>query len=189
MITQLSQLDLNKRYTYADYLSWQIKEGIELIYGKITAMSPAPVRLHQKISMVLSAKLYQHLEGLACDVYTAPFDVRLLIDDSESVVQPDICVVCDTTKLTERGCDGAPDIVVEILSPSNSKKEMGVKFNLYQDAGVREYWIIDPTYKTVLMYVLQNGKFVGLKPFVSGETIRSTVLPEFCLALDKLFDD
>lgn len=189
-VTSFSQLELSEEYTYADYLKWQLKESVELIKGRISLISPAPVRLHQKISMVLSAKIFRFLEGYPCEVYTAPFDVRLTNKDGkESVVQPDISVICDTSKLDARGCVGAPDIVIEILSPSNHKKEMDIKFDLYQESGVKEYWIVEPNSKTVLMYVLENGKFIGLKPFSEGQQLTSTVLTGFYVEVDDVFRD
>lgn len=189
-ITSLNQLDFAKEYTYADYIKWQLKESIELIKGKISLMSPAPVRFHQKISMTLSAKIYRFLENHPCEVYTAPFDVRLTNKDGkESVVQPDISVICDISKLDERGCVGSPDIVIEILSPSNHKKEMDIKFDLYQESGVKEYWIVEPNNKTVLMYVLENEKFIGLKPFSEGQMVTSTVLQGFSVSVDDIFRD
>lgn len=189
-ITALNQLDFTKEYTYADYLKWHFKESIELIKGKISLMSPAPVRLHQKASMELSYFIRKFLEGHPCEVYTAPFDVRLKNKDGiESVVQPDISVICDLAKLDERGCVGSPDIVIEILSPSNHKKEMDTKFDLYQESGVLEYWIVEPTSKTVLIYVLENERFIGLKPFSEGQMITSTVLKGFSVGVDDIFRD
>ncbi|ELA09320.1 hypothetical protein MOMA_02905 [Moraxella macacae 0408225] len=189
-ITNLSQLDFSKEYTYTDYLKWQLKESIELIKGKISLMSPAPVRLHQKISMRLSAEMFYFLKQNPCEVYTAPFDVRLTNKDGkQSVVQPDISVICDKSKLDARGCVGAPDIVIEILSPSNHKKEMDAKFDLYQESGVKEYWIVEPRNQTVLMYVLENDKFIGLKPFSEGQQITSTVLTGFSMAVDDVFKE
>lgn len=189
-ITSLSQLDFSQEYTYADYLKWQLKESIELIKGKISLMSPAPVRVHQKISMELSYLIRKFLEAHPCEVYTAPFDVRLTNKDGkESVVQPDISVICDLSKLDDKGCVGSPDIVIEILSPSNHKKEMDSKFDLYQESGVREYWIVEPSTKTVLMYVLENDKFIGLKPFSEGQQITSTVLTGFSVGVDEIFKD
>lgn len=189
-ITSLNQLDFTKEYTYADYIKWHFKENIELIKGKISLMSPAPVRLHQKASMELSYFIRKFLEGHSCEVYTAPFDVRLKNKDGiESVVQPDISVICDLAKLDERGCVGSPDIVIEILSPSNHKKEMDTKFDLYQESGVLEYWIVEPTSKMVLIYVLENERFIGLKPFSEGQMITSTVLKGFSVGVDDIFRD
>ncbi|OOR93432.1 restriction endonuclease [Moraxella caviae] len=190
-ITHLSQLDLDKHYTYADYLTWQLKEKIELIKGKILAMSPAPTRFHQDISQNTNRVLDRFFYQKPCRVYTAPFDVRLYNPkkEIETVVQPDLCVVCDLSKLDEKGCLGAPDLVVEILSPSNSKKEMSIKFDLYQEALVREYWIINPNEGTLLIYALKDGVFVGERPYVRGEnhTAHSVNFPELSFDVDLLF--
>ena len=136
-ITELSQLDPNGLYTYADYLTWQFEQTVELIKGKLLKMA-APNRKHQKISWQLSGVFYTILKGVQCDAYAAPFDVRLLDKkkslnankDVRTVVQPDLCVICDKGKLDEKGCIGAPDLIVEILSASNGKKEMRTKKEL-----------------------------------------------------------
>ncbi len=140
-MSNFHQLDLNKSYTYADYLQWKFEERLELIKGKIFKMSPAPSMRHQRISGHIYREISWFLKGRTCQIFSAPFDVRLSkkgSNDSEitTVVQPDICVICDESKLDERGCLGAPDIVVEILSPGNTKKEMRNKFQLYQESSV-----------------------------------------------------
>src|SRR6478736_6826824 len=153
--TQLNEPDFDYAgiYTYADYLKWTIEERLELIKGKIFRMSPAPNRMHQALSMRIANPIYNLLRGQQCQVYTAPFDVRLprkslKDEDIITVVQPDICVICDPSKLDERGCIGAPDIVVEILSPSNNKKELKNKYEVYEESGVKEYWIVTPQERT-----------------------------------------
>jgi Uma2 family endonuclease len=112
MITDISVLDINKKYSYAEYLKWQFKERVELIKGKIFKMTPAPSRRHQKYSFNLGLELGKYLEGKSCDIYSAPFDVRFPIGEGDektyTVVQPDICVICDKNKLDEKGCVGAP---------------------------------------------------------------------------------
>lgn len=179
-ITNINQLDLNKTYSYADYLLWRFKERVELIKGKILKMSPAPSRKHQEISRNINRVLDQYFYGQKCKLYYAPFDVRIprqSSDDKEvfTVVQPDLCVVCDESKLDDKGCIGAPDLIVEILSPGNSKREMKDKFELYQESGVREYWIVDPNQESVLIYILKNGEYIGLKPVVDDDTIPQSV--------------
>ena len=148
-ITKLSQLDLSKSYSYADYLTWKFQERLELIKGKIFKMSPAPRRIHQEISRDLLTEMNFFLKGGKCNVFSAPFDVRLPKSNAEdeiyTVVQPDICVVCDPSKLDDAGCVGAPDLIVEILSESTAKKDKTNKFELYQECGVKEYWIVSPT--------------------------------------------
>ena len=123
-ITSLSQLDPNGRYTYQDYLTWKFKERVELFKGVIAKMPPAPNRRHQSISGNIFFDLKLQLKGTSCKVYDAPFDVLLSKEDQSTAVQLDICVICDEDKLTEQGCTGAPDLIVEVLSPGNSTREM-----------------------------------------------------------------
>jgi Uma2 family endonuclease len=195
MITQLSQLDPESRYTYADYLLWGFQERVELIKGYIRQMA-APSMRHQRISGDVFFALRSHLQRDICDVFAAPFDVRLPLpsymvkgDKIDTVVQPDLCVICDKSKLDERGCLGAPDLMVEILSPGNSKKEMREKYDLYQEAGVREYWVIDPEHAIVLQYVLQekNQVYQASRPFTDEDILRSAVLHGFEFELKQLF--
>ena len=192
-ITDINQLDLNKTYSYADYLLWQVKEKIELFKGKILAMSPTPARYHQKIVGNIHGILFPIFKGKKCELYTAPFDVRIPKQDKEddkifTVVQPDLSVICDPEKLDERGCIGAPDLVIEILSPGNSKKEMDVKFTLYEEAGVLEYWIVHPTEKVIWIYVLENGRYVTHKPFVEGEFLISKKFPDLKINTAEIFE-
>lgn len=143
---------MDKAYTYADYLQWTFKERVELIKGKIFKMSPAPNPFHQAVAMEISGQLWSFLRGKECRVYPAPFDVRLPVssesgEQTSTVVQPDISVVCDPAKIDAKGCTGAPDIVVEILSPSNNEKELRYKFDIYEQSGVKEYWVVFPAEK------------------------------------------
>ncbi len=190
-ITSLSQLDLNKTYSYADYFSWKIKERVELFMGKIFEMSPAPASSHQRISRNIGTELIIFLQKRPCEVFYAPFDVRLEKDKTDeqaiTVVQPDICVICDVTKIDERGCKGAPDLIVEILSPGNSSKEMKNKFELYEKAGVLEYWIVQPTDKTIFQYILTDGQFINHKPTTFEDTIFSSCIEGFSMPLGKVF--
>ncbi len=191
---QLSDLDLTKTYTYADYLKWTFDERLELIRGKIFKMSPAPGSLHQRLSFGISLKLGNYLVGKPCEIFVAPFDVRLprrSVDDKEivTVVQPDICVICDPQKVDDKGCIGAPDIVVEILSPGNNKKELRNKYEVYEEAGVLEYWIIYPQEKTLLKYVLTEGRFLASRPLTIDDEVTTPILPGFVMGLDELFAD
>lgn len=196
VITNINQLNPEGKYSYSDYLLWQFKERVELIKGKIFRMSPAPNVSHQKVSWALARQLDKFLHGKNCSMFTAPFDVRLVNykkskDDKQvfSVVQPDLCVVCDAEKLDEKGCIGAPDLIIEILSPGNSKKEMNIKFDLYQENGVREYWLVNTTEKAIFVYVLQDGKYIGLKPFIEDSNIQSTIFPELNFLVKEAFDN
>ena len=189
---QLSDLDITKTYTYADYLKWTFDERLELIKGKIFTMSPAPGSGHQRLSLRLVLKLGNYLVGKSCEIFDAPFDVRLSRrsnNDKEifTVVQPDICVICDTTKVDDKGCIGAPDIVVEILSPGNNKKELQNKFEVYEEAGVLEYWIIHPFEKTFLKYTLVDNHFQSSKLLTGGDEVTTPILPGFVLNLEELF--
>ena len=193
MITSIEQLDFNKKYSYADYLTWQLGEYVELLKGKIFRMSPAPSMRHQEIGGRLFAYLFPYFVAHECKIFHAPFDVRLLPNESHqqtyTVVQPDICVVCDGSKLDERGCIGAPDLVVEILSPSTSQKDLGEKFNLYEEAGVKEYWIVDPLHQFLDQYALSDGKYMFQGKYLAHQTIHSTVFPEAQLDLEKVFQE
>lgn len=189
-INSLEQLDLTKSYTYSDYLKWKFKERVEIIKGKIMAMSPAPVRLHQKIAGKLSFEFMSFFDGHQCEVYFAPFDVRFMDEEGKikTVVQPDLCVICDQSKLDEKGCLGSPDLVVEILSPGNSRREMKDKYELYQEQGVKEYWVVNPAEQNILVYVLENEKYIGIQPVVEGDVITSPTFPALSFSTAGLYD-
>lgn len=194
IITNIKQLDLKGSYTYADYLLWHFKERVELIKGKIFKMSPAPSSFHQDISGNLFFELRNFINKGSCKLYAAPFDVRL-INFKEStadnlittVVQPDLCVICDRNKIDEKGCIGAPDLIIEILSPGNSKKEMDIKFDLYEENGVREYWIVNPTIQTISIFFLQNDKYIGIKPLIFDSKLQSPTFPDLKFEVKKVF--
>ncbi|OOQ57246.1 hypothetical protein BC343_14105 [Mucilaginibacter pedocola] len=191
-VMQLSDLDLSKTYSYADYLKWTFEDRLELIKGKIFKMTPAPNLYHQDISAVVSGELYDYLRGKPCKVYSAPFDVRLPRTDKANdkvytVVQPDVCVICDKAKLDKGGCIGAPDIVVEILSPGNNQKELRNKYEVYEESGVLEYWIISPQDKTFMKYILTDKQYQPTKLMTIGDTIITPILPGFELDLEIVF--
>ncbi|TAF77695.1 MAG: Uma2 family endonuclease [Bacteroidetes bacterium] len=170
-ITQLSQLDLTKSYTIGDYLSWQFDEMVELIKGKIYNMSPAPRSKHQAISGNVYSEIYTLLKRKKCKVFHAPFDVYLkgMESDKDTVVQPDICIICDKSKIGEFGCIGAPDMIIEILSPSSMKRDLDYKFHLYEENGVKEYWIISPEYKQISIYILKENLYEHLGDFTTDD--------------------
>ncbi|WP_026776348.1 Uma2 family endonuclease [Polaribacter sp. Hel_I_88] len=190
-------LDYGKVYTYADYLQWRFKERIEIIKGKVFKMSPAPARLHQKVSSKLSRVFLNVFHKSTCEVYVAPFDVRLIDkrkksvkdEDIITVFQPDICVVCDPKKLDKKGCLGAPDFIIEILSPGNSKKEMKYKYELYEENGVKEYWIVDYREKVIWRYVLKDNIYIGLKPLIEEEIATSSIFPDLSFLVGEIFED
>lgn len=182
-------------YSYADYLTWQFDEVVELIKGKIfKKAAAAPKRIHQRVSIKIASKFYTYLEGKQCQVYDAPFDVRFPKESKKDhkihdVVQPDICVICDPEKLDDRGCIGAPDLIVEILSPGNSKTELKHKFELYESNGVREYWVIHPENQDILIYTLIDGKYSPSALLTSGDVVKSIAVEGFTLDLEEFFGD
>ncbi len=187
-------------FTYADYLTWNFKERIELIRGRIFKMCPAPTIIHQKISGNIETKFSNFLKGKQCKYFHAPIDVRLkgkpfrkkkLRDDEiNTVVQPDIIVVCDEEKLKDnRSVDGAPELVVEILSPGNTKTETRYKFDLYEENGVLEYWVVYPEYKQIYVYLLNEKEEYG-KPAIyeANEHISSKVLKGLSIPMEDIFN-
>ena len=182
-------------YTYADYLTWQMDEMVELIRGKVYKWAAAAPRMsHQKVSLRLGSAFLIFLKGKPCQVFQAPFDVRLPVKSKknnpiDTVVQPDLCVICDESKLDESGCIGAPDLVVEILSPGNNRKELKLKYEIYQDAGVKEYWVIHPVEQTLLIYTLINGTYQSSGLYVSGDIVVSSCISGFSLNLEEIFDN
>jgi Uma2 family endonuclease len=189
-----------QRYTYADYLEWDESVRAEIIGGAVYMMSP-PMTNHQRIAGEIFFKLKSFLAGKTCEVFMAPFGVRLapkadLSDDV--VIEPDITVICDPSKIDERGCSGAPDFIIEILSPSSTTRDKLLKFNLYLDAGVREYWVVDPNEKLVQAHILDTGRYVtqvyGLyipekeeeRKYVS-DTVPVSVLPGCRIDLKEVF--
>ena len=194
VITDINQLDVNKRYTYSDYLLWQFSERVELIKGRVFKMSPSPKRIHQKISWEISYLIGKTIKKNKnkCTAFAAPFDVRLSKEKKdqhiETVVQPDICVICDEKKLDDRGCFGAPDLIVEILSKSTSKKDLKDKKDLYEENGVVEYWVVHPTEATLMQFVLENKKYRIVDIFTQDDIVESAVLKDFELDLNEVFN-
>ena len=177
-------------YTYADYKSWELAEGerFELIYGEAYAMS-APNTRHQEILGGIFNQFYTYLSGKPCKVYPAPFDVRLFYKENEgddTVVQPDITVICDEKKRGYEGCRGAPDLIIEILSPSNTAIEMERKLKLYQDAGVREYWIVDPENMGLTVYRFELGA-VLLFTYKKDAAAPVGIFPDLKISLEQVF--
>ncbi len=194
MVTSFDQLDLNKQYTYADYMTWQFSDRVELIKGWVHKMSPAPMRTHQDISLQLSIKIGTYLQQKSCKVYAAPFDVRLVnkrksTADKEitSVVKPDICVICDPSKLDARGCIGAPDWIIEILSPGNTKTEMKKKYELYEENGVKEYWVVFPEYLQIQVYTLIQEKYALQSTYYNDEKIPVGIFDGFFIDTSEIF--
>ncbi len=198
-ITQLSQLDLTADYSYADYLTWQFVDAVELIKGKVQLMSPAPNVKHQKLSIILSSRLFNHFENKTCQVFSAPFDVRLYDrkksllanKDISTVVQPDICVICDAGKLDEQGCNGAPDWIIEILSKGTAKKDVKIKHTLYAESGVKEYWLVYPYEEIIQQFVLNDDtrKYQLVNSYAGDDVAEPFLFPDLAIDLVTLFKD
>lgn len=181
------QLQKDRKYTYADYATWDDEYRYELIDGTPYLMSPAPTPLHQEISAGFLAQLWTYLKGKTCKVYAAPFDVRLHADEEDdTVVQPDLSVICDPQKIDDKGCKGAPDMVIEILSPSTFRHDQATKFNLYREAGVREYWVVSPEGRSVQVYLLQEGEYVA-RAFTDADAVSVGVLDGCTINLSEVF--
>lgn len=190
-VADYALLDLDRFYTYWDYLKWSFLDRVELIKGRVVKMSPAPSRNHQLVVRVVNRYFDQYFINKPCGLFYAPFDVRLPVPGAKkdsTVVQPDLTVICDLSMVDERGCFGVPDILVEILSPGNSRHDMNVKFKLYEAAGVKEYWIIQPQERSILIYVLENKKYRGLPPFTEGTEASSCLFPDLKMPLDAVFE-
>lgn len=195
-ILKVKDLDPEKLYSYADYLTWNLEERIELIHGEFYIMEDAPLRRHQGISARLMNTLMNQLEYSLCQVYAAPFDVRLpgpaqhdLSDTSIfNVVQPDLVVICDLKKLDDKGCIGAPELVIEILSPGNQRRDVVIKKALYEESGVKEYWIVSPEQNTVEMYTPDEaGKFKSARFFGMQDLITVSALAGITVTLENVF--
>jgi len=183
----------NRKYTYGDYLKWPDEERWEIIDGVPYDMSPAPSTRHQAISMRLSGILWSFFRDNKCQVFAAPFDVRLPQGDEKdediiNVVQPDLSIICDPGKLDERGCKGAPAVVVEIISPSTAKKELNEKFNLYERSGVHEYWVVFPGFNVIVVYTLDDqGKYQKTGEYSMGQVLTSERFPGLEINLQEVF--
>jgi len=179
-------------HTYADYKEWELAEGerYELIFGEAFAMS-APSLRHQAILGAITNQFYNFLRGKPCKVYQSPVDVRLFYEEDESddtVVQPDMIVICDEKKRGKESCHGAPELAVEILSPSNTAIEMERKFHLYRKAGVREYWVVDPENNRAKVYLFQNNRILT-DTYGSEDIVPVTTLPGLNISLEQVFSE
>ena len=184
-----------KNFTYGDYITWPDEERWELIDGYAYNMSPAPSRRHQEISRELGRQIANFLVNKTCEVYSAPFDVRLPeADENEediaTVIQPDIVVVCDKKKLDDKGCRGVPDLIIEILSPTTSAKDMKIKLPLYERFAVKEYWVIYPIDNIVQLFKLNKKKMYG-KPdvYTKEDKIKTPILEGLEVELELVFKE
>lgn len=184
----------NKRYTYKDYINWSDEEKYEIIEGTPYYKAPAPMRIHQEVSGELFFQIRSYLQGKECKVYAAPFDVRLCKDKTQddsdiiNVVQPDITVICESEKLDEKGAKGVPDFVIEIVSQSSTFIDYVKKLNLYGDFGVREYWIVNPMKKNVLVYKIMEDDKYGMPEIYNGEdSIKVSIFKDLIINLDSIW--
>jgi Uma2 family endonuclease len=182
------------RFSYADYLTWDDDQRWELIDGVAFCMSPGPSRRHQELLLELARIFANYLDDKKCTVFVAPFDVCLFAyadeadEELDTVVQPDIFVVCDSTKLTDRACKGSPDLIVEILSPGTLKRDITTKYELYQRHGVKEYWLIYPNDRTLLVYRLdENGTYARPDVFGAEELVPVPLLGELIVDMGRVF--
>jgi len=190
---EVAEPDPSLTYTYADYYQWRFLERLELLRGRIFRLTAANTR-HQRLVMKLGFGLYGFLKGKTCQAFVAPFDIRLPVrnrrrdDQITTVVQPDVCVVCDPAKVDDRGVCGAPDLIIEVLSPGNSQYDVRDKFDVYQEAGVREHWLVSPMQESVMAYALQaDGKYGASVVFKAGDILCATTVPGFSVDIKDLF--
>lgn len=190
-------LDMNKRYTYADYSTWFDDVRRELFDGFIKLMSPSPTRKHQEISGNIYRNFSIYLHKKTCKVLYAPSDVRLPNKNSDksdkqiyTVVQPDIYVVCNPSKLDDRGCLGAPDLIIEIVSPKNSKRDVKDKFKIYEEHGVCEYWLVNPNDENISVFIInQEGKYQLVSMYAGDDKIPVNIFNgEFEVDLLDIFE-
>ncbi|MHB8126288.1 MAG: Uma2 family endonuclease [Desulfitobacteriaceae bacterium] len=181
------------KYSYADYLTWPEDERWEIIDG-IAYLQAAPSPIHQEILGSLLAQFHNYLSGKLCKVYPAPFCVKLMKDekkneDIKKVVEPDITIVCDKSKIDGTGCNGAPDMIVEIMSPSSIKMDRFIKFNRYEKAGVKEYWIVEPEGKLISVFVLQGDQRYGRPEiYTEDDKIKVSIFPDLIVDLKPVFE-
>ena len=191
VISKVEELDLNARYTAGQYLQWHFEEMVELIKGKVFKMSPAPRSNHQRIQLALASLFFTKLQGEKCEVFDAPFDVYLTKEDdfrkAENVVQPDVCIICDPSKIHERGCVGAPDLIVEILSPSTRQKDLTLKRDLYEEFAVPEFWVVSVSERFLIRHLLREGKYQQ-QIFTEDASLCPMNFPNIKVELRQIFE-
>ncbi len=188
-------LDLTKRYTYADYLTWFDDKPRELIDGIIKLMSPAPKRIHQQIQSHLFREISWYLKRKKCKVFSAPFDIRLPKSGEKedkkiyTVVQPDISIICDPDKLDDRGCIGPPDMIVEITSAKTVDRDVNEKFTIYEQSGVKEYWIVYPQEQSISVFVLEGSKYKFKGMYAGKRQIKVHIFDDLFINLEDIFEE
>jgi len=187
--------EINKSYSYADYLAWENDVCAEVINGEIIGMSPSPTPKHQDVVDELTAEFKMFLRGKECMAFSAPIDVCLFADKETKIdkivdwVQPDLLVVCDKTKIDDKNIYGAPDLVVEVLSPSTARNDRLIKFNSYEKAGVKEYWIVDPYNMSVEIYTLDRVSYEQTAIFGKDDLLTVGIFPELQIDLTNIFKE
>ncbi|WP_018931954.1 Uma2 family endonuclease [Gracilibacillus lacisalsi] len=192
----MTLLRKDRTYTYADYLSWSEEERMEIIDG-VPYLQITPSRLHQEILSELHRQIANYLVGKKCKVYPAPFHVVLNLEqenqkeeDSQNVFEPDITIVCDSTKLDDRGCIGSPDLVMEIISTSTARKDKIEKFNKYEQGGVKEFWLVEPQEKIVSVFMLQdNHRFGRPELFTDEDQVTISIFKGLTIDLKMVFSE
>jgi Uma2 family endonuclease len=184
--------DYSAEYTYGDYLKFEFEEMVELIRGKIFRMSPAPKPLHQTICLNLAIEFRNFIKNNDCKVFIAPVDVVLPLEnkkrkDSKTVVQPDIFVICDEKIIEKTAVFGVPNLIIEIIGGKSIKKDTKIKYDLYEEAGVGEYWIVFAESQFVEVYILENGKYVNKGRFSEGDEVPVKTLPGLSINTDEIF--
>jgi Uma2 family endonuclease len=193
-ITKEPEAAYDTHYTYSDYLQFSYDEMVEIIKGKIFKMSPAPSSTHQRISRKIVTNIDNYLKSRKCEVFSAPFDVILPVKgkdfmQSDRVVQPDISVICDPAKIQEKGCFGAPDWIIEILSPHTTKRDIQDKYDLYEESGVKEYWIVEPRNSTVEVFVLAENRYLRIRTYVQDDVVPCQTIDGLTIDLSEVFEE
>ncbi|AIS51869.1 hypothetical protein TKV_c06850 [Thermoanaerobacter kivui] len=190
----MSLPERKKVYTYEDYLNWPDEHKIEIIDGQVY-LHTVPPRIHQEISGRIAYQFSNYLKDKKCEVYFARLGVRLPSGNEKSdkeittVVEPDIIVVCDKSKLDDQGCKGTPDLIVEITSPSTARIDKVEKFNLYEKHGVKEYWIVEPEIKLVTVFLLQeNGRYGRPNIYTEEDKIKVSIFEDLVIDLKDVLN-
>ncbi|MEX0811723.1 MAG: Uma2 family endonuclease [Chitinophagales bacterium] len=188
----VNEPDLSGPYTAADYLQWDLGYMVELIRGKVYKMKPNPSTDHQAVLGQLLLNLYDFAKINKYEFFHGPLDIYLVkagqdYKETQNIVEPDLTITCNPDKIKNFGCVGSPDLIIEILSPHTNIKDQKDKFELYEEYGVREYWIVSITARSVILNVLENGKYKTLRPRVESETLQSVIFPELKVELKEVF--
>ena len=182
----------NKKYTYADYLTWSEEERWEIING-IPYLQAAPTWQYQAVLLELARQFANYLQDKSCRVFTAPFDLRIpeaneKDEETTNVVQPDIIIICDKSGLKKTGYYGVPELIIEVVSPSTGQKDKIEKFNLYEKAGVKEYWIVEPDEKVVMVFTLEEGRYGRPQMYSEEDKVKVSIFDDLVIDLKPVFE-